>query len=108
VYNNKNMETIITDQNFEQEVLKADKMVLVDFFAIWCPPCQAMKPLVAKFAEEYKDKVKVCLLNVDENPAMSQQYGVQSIPTFIFFKDGKEVERFMGAVPFQTLVDRVK
>lgn len=101
------METILTDANFEQEVLKADKLVLVDFFATWCPPCQAMKPIIAKIAEEHGDKVKVCILNVDEAPIISGKYGVQSIPTFIFFKGGQEVKKFVGAVPMGVLMEEI-
>lgn len=99
------METIITDQNFEQEVLKSDKLVLVDFFAVWCPPCQAMKPLIAKFAEEHAEKVKVCLMDIDQNRETPEKYGVQSIPTFIFYKNGEEIKRLTGAVPYNTLVE---
>jgi len=102
------MEIILNDQNFEHEVLKSDKPVLVDFFAVWCPPCQAMMPLINKFAEDYGDKIKVCKINVDEAPQVSQKYGVQSIPTFIFFKNGQEADRVVGGVPIQTLIEKGK
>ena len=101
------MEITLTDANFDQEVLKADKLVLVDFFATWCPPCQAMKPLIAKIAQEQSEKVKVGILNVDENPVIAGKYGVQSIPTFIFFKSGQEVKKFVGAVPMNILMEEI-
>jgi len=103
----KTMEITLTDANFDQEVLKADKLVLVDFFATWCPPCQAMKPLIAKIAQEQSEKVKVGILNVDENPVIAGKYGVQSIPTFIFFKNGQEVKKFVGAVPMNILMEEI-
>ena len=102
------METILNDQNFEQEVLKSDKLVLVDFFATWCPPCQAMSPMLAKLAEESKDFLKVCKIDTDQAPQTSMNYGIQSIPAFILFKNGKEVERKVGAMPYPVLVSWVQ
>ncbi len=86
-----------TDQNFEAEVLKSDKLVLVDFWAAWCGPCQMMGPIVNELAEEVKEKCKVGKLNVDENRETAGKYGVMSIWTLIIFKDGKEVKKLMGA-----------
>ena len=85
-----------TDQNFEQEVLKSEKPVLVDFWAAWCGPCQMMGPIVDELAEEMKDKVKIGKLNVDENRETATNYSVMSIPTLIIFKDGKVVKQLVG------------
>lgn len=85
-----------TDQNFADSVLKSDKPVMVDFWATWCGPCVMAGPVVDELADEYKDKVVVGKLDVDANQATAQQYGVQSIPTVILFKDGKEVARKVG------------
>ncbi len=85
-----------TDQNFDQEVLKSDKPVLVDFWAAWCGPCQMMGPIVDELAEEMKDKVKIGKLNVDENRETATNYSVMSIPTLIIFKEGKVVKQLVG------------
>lgn len=84
-----------TDANFEQEVLKSDKPVFVDFWAPWCGPCQMMGPVVDQLAEEAKG-AKVGKVNVDENPATAQKYGIMSIPTMKIFKDGQVVKEFVG------------
>ena len=85
-----------TDANFEQEVLKSDIPVLVDFFAVWCGPCIAMAPTIDELATEYEGKVKIGKIDVDENPQFSQQYGIQSIPTLLVFKNGEPVKKFVG------------
>jgi thioredoxin 1 len=85
-----------TDQNFEAEVLKSDKPVLVDFWAAWCGPCQMMGPIVDELAEEMKGKYKIGKLNVDESREIASKYGVMSIPTLIIFKDGKDVKQLVG------------
>lgn len=85
-----------TDQNFEQEVLKSDKPVLVDFWAVWCGPCQMMRPIIEELAKEVGDKYKVGKLNVDENRETAAKYAVMSIPTLIIFKDGKAVKQLVG------------
>ena len=85
-----------TDDNFEQEVLKSDKPVLVDFWAAWCGPCQIMGPIIEELAEEAKEKYKVGKINVDENRGKGQKYSVMSIPTLIIFKDGKAVKQLVG------------
>src|SRR3989339_1144901 len=85
-----------TDQNFEAEVLKSDKPVLVDFWAVWCGPCQMMGSIIEELAEEVKEKYKVGKLNVDENRETAAKYAVMSIPTLIIFKDGKAVKQLVG------------
>lgn len=99
--------TKLTVDNFEQEVLQADKPVLVDFYADWCGPCKMMSPVVDEVAEEEAD-VKVCQINIDENMDIAQKYRVMSIPTFIAFKNGEEAGRQIGAVPKSALLELVK
>lgn len=89
--------THITDATFEEEVLKSDKPVVVDFWAAWCGPCQMLGPIVEQVAEE-TENVKVCKLDVDENPVTSMQYQVMSIPTVILYKNGEEAARSVGLV----------
>lgn len=99
-----------TDQNFAQQVLQSDKPVMVDFWATWCGPCVMAGPVVDELADEYKDKVIVGKLNVDQNQATAQQYGVMSIPTVIMFKEGKEVARkvgFAGKPMYEELIKQV-
>jgi len=86
----------LTDQSFDQEVLKAEMPVLVDFWAPWCGPCLMAEPIIEELAKEYESKIKVGKLNVDENPKMSQKYEVMSIPTVIVFSNGKEIKRLVG------------
>jgi thioredoxin 1 len=87
----------VTDGSFEQEVLKSDKPVLVDFWAEWCGPCRMLAPTVEAVAEKFIETAKVVKLNVDDNPATAGTYGIKGIPTLIVFKEGKEVERIVGA-----------
>ncbi len=94
----KNLVTF-TDANFEAEVLKADKPVVVDFWATWCAPCRHIAPLVDELATSYAGKVKVGKLDVDGNQAVASRYGVRSIPTILLFKEGKVVEQVIGANP---------
>jgi thioredoxin 1 len=90
--------TKLTAQNFDQEVLRSDKPVLVDFYADWCGPCKMMAPVVEEIAEEKTD-AKVYKLNIDEEMEIAQKYGVMSIPTFIVFKDGQVSKKDLGAKP---------
>ena len=86
----------LTDKDFEEKVLKATIPVLVDFYADWCGPCKLAAPVIEELAEQYKGKLTVGKVNVDENSILSGKYGVMSIPTMIMFKAGKEVERASG------------
>ncbi|MBR3906296.1 MAG: thioredoxin [Clostridia bacterium] len=90
------MELKFTKDNFEQLVLQADKPVLVDFWATWCMPCRMLAPTIEEIAEEADGRAYVGKVNVDEEPQLAIQYGVRSIPTLIFFRDGKEVGRMVG------------
>lgn len=86
-----------TDQNFEQEVLKSPVPVVIDFWAPWCAPCHIVTPIIDKLATDYTGKVKVGKLNVDENPQTAGRYGVMSIPTIMYFKNGQPVQSTVGA-----------
>ena len=97
----------ITEQNFEQEVLKSDIPVLVDFWASWCGPCQMVGPIIEEIAEERKD-VKVCKVNVDEQPDLAGKYNVMSIPTIIVFKNGEPATVSVGAKPKTELLGLLK
>ncbi len=98
----------INDRNFEQEVLKSDLPVVVDFWAPWCGPCRMVGPTVDKLSEEYEGRLKFCKLNVDENRDMAAKYQVMSIPLLLFFKDGQLVDQSLGAVPERTLRSKVE
>lgn len=103
-------EIILTDQNFDEEVLKSDKVVLVDFWAPWCQPCLMLAPIIKEIAEEYGDKIKIGKLNVDENQYTAQRYRVMSIPTIILFKEGNEAFGFVGVQPkevIKQIIDKV-
>jgi thioredoxin 1 len=89
----------VGDQEFDREILKSDKPVLVDFWADWCVPCHMVSPVVEEIGRDKADSLKVAKLNVDDNPSATQRYGVMSIPTLILFKGGQEVARVVGAKP---------
>ena len=93
------MMTVLTNDNFENEVKNAATPVLVDFWADWCGPCRMLSPVVEKLADQYAGKVKFGKVNVDEQPQLAMSYGVQSIPTLVLFKDGQAVNSSVGVVP---------
>ncbi len=94
------MEKIITSENFETEILKSEKPILIDFWATWCGPCMRQGPVVEDLAQEGYSVGKV---DVDQEPGLAQQFKIMSIPTLLIFKDGKEVQRFIGLTPKDTL-----
>lgn len=101
---------VVTDQNFDTEVLKSPIPVMVDFWAPWCGPCQMAGPIIKELANQYDGKIKVSKLNVDENPQIPQELGIMSIPTVVVFKDGKEVGRkigFEGKEGYKKLLEEV-
>jgi thioredoxin 1 len=95
--------TLVGDENFAEEILKADKPALVDFWAPWCGPCKALGPLVEALADQYHEQVKVAKLNIDESPKTAASYGVRSIPTLLLFKGGKVFDTLIGLVPKERL-----
>lgn len=98
---------VLNDQNFEDEVVKSDIPVLIDFWAEWCAPCRMIAPIVEELAAEYDGKIKVGKLDVDNNPQVSMNYGIRSIPTLLIFKDGNPVEQITGAVPKKVIIDKI-
>jgi thioredoxin 1 len=93
------MATDVTQATFEQEVLKSETPVLVDFWAVWCGPCHAVAPVLEKIADERKDELKLVKVNIDDEQGLAQRYGVMSIPTMILFKDGEPAAAVIGAQP---------
>ena len=97
----------VGDSNFESEVLQSGKPVLVDFWAPWCGPCRAIAPIVEELAGDFGDKVKFTKCNVDENPTTPTKYGIKSIPTLIFFKDGEIQDKVIGIVAKSRLEEMI-
>ena len=97
----------LNDSNFDNEVVKSDKPVLVDFWAEWCGPCKMIAPSVEKISEEYSDKLKVGKLDVDSNPNISSTFGIRSIPTLLIFKNGSPVDQIVGAVSKEVISVKV-
>jgi thioredoxin 1 len=98
----------LTDANFEKEVLKTDKPVLVDFWAEWCGPCRMVGPIVEELATEYGDKAVIGKVNVDENHAVAAQFGIRNIPTLLIFKNGEVVDKQVGVAPKNVLEGKLK
>lgn len=98
----------LTSGNFEEEVKKSDKIVIVDFYADWCGPCKMMSPIIDKIAEELGDTVKVGKVNSDDNMELAVEYGIMSIPTIMFFKGGEIVKVFNGLTSKSELLDALK
>ncbi len=101
-------EIMLTKENFEREVINSDKTVLVDFFANWCAPCMMLSPVIAEIAQEYGDTVKVGKVNVDEQPELSEQYGVSSIPMLLVFRGGEIINAAVGLRPKEQIVELLK
>jgi thioredoxin 1 len=97
----------VTSQTWDQEVLKADGLVMVDFWAVWCGPCRMIAPTVEELAKEYAGKVKVCKLNTDENPDVASRYKIMGIPTIMFFRNGEKLDQIVGAVPKSQLKAKI-
>ena len=102
------MEFRFNENNYENEVIKSDIPVMIEFYAEWCGPCRMMSPIVEQFAGEYEGKVKIGKVNVDEERALAMKFGIQSIPCFVFIKDGKVTDTVVGAMPKEALNRRLE
>ena len=98
----------LTDQNFDEVVLKSDKTVIVDFWAEWCGPCRIVGPIVEEIGNDYTEKAVVGKLDVDSNPNVTRKYGIRNIPTVLFFKNGEVADKQVGAVPKSNLVTKLE
>lgn len=102
---NKTIE--VTEDTFEETIARSAQPVMVDFWADWCPPCKMITPVMEDLAAEYEGRVKVCKVNVDNNPKLASRFGVRSIPTILFFKDGEIKDQVIGALPRNQFVERL-
>ena len=101
------MAVVITDDNFDELVLRSDKLVLLDFWADWCSPCKMVSPVVEQLYEDYKDVAVIAKIDAERNPETSKKYGICNIPALLFFKNGEIVDKQIGAVPKNTLVEKL-
>ena len=101
------MAIAVNDSNFEEVVLKSAQPVLVDFWAAWCGPCKMMLPIVEEISEEFAGKITVAKVDVDGSPSTAAKFGIRNIPTILFFKDGKVADKQVGAVPKNSLVEKI-
>jgi len=99
---------ILTDENFEQEVLKASQPVLVDFYTDWCIPCKPMALIVEQIAQNYKNQIKVGKFNIDEGPQIAARFKIEVIPTLLFFRNGQVIDRTRGVMPYPVLEEKIK
>jgi len=97
-----------TDSNFQTDVLQSDKLTVVDFWAEWCGPCRAISPIIEELSKQYNGKIQVGKVNVDHNPNVSINYGITSIPAILFIKDGKVVDKQIGAAPKSILEKKIQ
>ena len=98
----------LTDSNFKETVLDGNQVALVDFWAEWCGPCRMIGPVVEELSQEYQGKAVIGKMNVDDNPEVAMQYGIRSIPTILFFKNGQLVDKQIGVVPKSVLENKLK
>jgi thioredoxin 1 len=101
------MAVVITDDNFDELVLRSDKLVLLDFWADWCSPCKMVSPVVEQLYEDYKDVAVIAKIDAERNPQTTKKYGICNIPALLFFKNGELVDKQIGAVPKNTLVEKL-
>ncbi len=97
----------ITDANFDELVMKSDKPVIIDFWAVWCGPCRMIGKIIEEFDDDYKDKALIGKLDVDNNPGVTAKFGIRNIPTVLFFKDGNMADKQVGVVPRKVLAEKL-
>jgi len=97
----------ITDANFDELVMKSDKPVIIDFWAVWCGPCRMIGKIIEEFDDDYKDKAIIGKLDVDNNPGVTAKFGIRNIPTVLFFKDGNMADKQVGVVPRKVLAEKL-
>ena len=98
-------EITLTKDNFEKEIKESDKVVLIDFWATWCGPCKMIAPIIEEIAEEFSDEVKVCKVNIDDEPSLATKFGITSIPTLLVIKNGEVVKTSVGYIPKEKIIE---